>query len=404
MSGSKVKLALVGCGYISAGHIRGYRNLFEHGCDAFEISACCDVSKDAAEACAAQIGELQGSKPAVFDSVEGLTAAGAAEAADVCVPHCFHHSVAIPLLEAGLHVLLEKPLGITMAAGRAIIAAAEKHGRILSTAENIRRGLSARAARWALSEEKMIGDVRHVDVQMISHGQFDYSKPLFKWRGVKLLTGGGMIMDSGAHFTDMMLYLFGEPDTVWAEVRTLEAIAIEDVPVVGRAAADVEDEWLAVLKFRCGTRVLWAYNRVQPGSSLNTGYYYGTRGTMECLGNKFHAFQDGGRIVLDGGAEHSREWIEEQYRASLSADRREALFPWGVTEGIAVEIGEFVRAVRTGAKVEMDGRAGQRAKALSIACYESSLAGEPASYADVLEGRIDAYQRPINEYWGIGVT
>jgi hypothetical protein len=101
-----------------------------------------------------------------------------------------------------------------------------------------------------------------------------------------------------------------------------------------------------VIGFKGGTRLVWSYCRVQPGGNLRSGLYYGAEGTMECLGNKFHAFQDGG-------------------------------------------------------PVEMDGLAGLRAKALSMACYESSVAGRAVKYADVLEGRVDAYQRPIDEYWKI---
>jgi predicted dehydrogenase len=395
----KVALALVGCGGISGSHVKGYRDLWERGCRAFEVTACCDAVPEKALARAREIAGFQGREPAVFASVAELVKSGAAAAADVCVPHCFHHTAAVELLSGGLHVLLEKPLGITVAASRAIIAAAAKAGRVLSTAENIRRGLSARACRWALSEKKLIGDVRHVDVQMLYCGQLDFTNPIFKWRGLRLLTGGGMIMDSGAHFTDMLIHLFGEPETVWAEVRTLEPATVKGAPVLGDAAVDVEDEWLAVISFRSGTRVVWSYCRVQPGSDFRSGRYYGTEGTMECLGNKFHAFQDGGQITLRGGAVRSKEWIEAEYQKSLSAEDRQRLFPWGATDGMSVEVGEFVRAVGEGGPVELDGLAGLRAKALSMACYESNALGRAVKFADVLAGRLNAYQRPIDEYW-----
>ena len=399
---NKIQLALVGCGGISGSHVKAYADLFARGCQAFEVAACCDVSVDHARARAREIAAFQGREPAVFEGVDALVRAGAAGAADVCVPHAWHHSAAVALLEGGLHVMIEKPVGITVAASRAIIAAAERSGRLLSTAENIRRCLPARACRWALSEERLIGDVRHADVQMIYDGQLDFSKPAFKWRALRLLTGGGMIMDSGAHFTDMLLHLFGEPETVWAQVRTLDPAPVGEVPPFGASRADVEDEWLAVIGFRNGARVVWSYCRVQPGSSFRSGRYYGTRGTMECLGNKFHAFQDGGQITLRDGTVRPKEWIETEYQKSLSAEERERLFPWGATDGFSVEVGEFVRAVGGGGELEMDGLAGLRAKALSMACYESSVLGRTVAYADVLAGRLDAYQRPIDEYWKIG--
>ena len=68
-------------------------------------------------------------------------------------------------------------------------------------------------------------------------------------------------------------------------------------------------------------------------------------------------------------------------------------------DGFAIEVQDFVHAVATGAEPEMDGEAGLRAKALCEACYESATAGRPVKFADVLEGRLDAYQRPIDAFW-----
>ena len=298
-------------------------------------------------------------------------------------------------------MLLEKPLGITVKASRELIAAAERKGRILATAENIRRGLSARACRWALAEEQMIGEVPAADVQMVYNGQLNFADPKFKWRGVKLLTGGGMIMDSGAHFTDMMLCLFGEPESVYCEMQTRDPAPIQGAPVVGDAVADVEDTWFAVIRFRNGTRVNWTYSRIQPGPELKFGRYYGPNGTMEDLGNGFHAFQSGGRITLKDGTVRGREWLEGEYQKSLSAGDRERLFPGGATDGFSIEVADFVRAVAGGGRVELDGRAGLAAKALCEACYESATAGKFVAYADVLDGKIDAFQKPINEFWKI---
>ena len=193
MSSRKVSLALVGCGGIAGAHLKAYKDLHDRGVRQFEVTACCDISVESARARADQIAQFQGKAPVVFARVEELVKAGAAEAADVCVPHCYHHSATLPFLEGGMHVLLEKPLGITVKASRMLIAAAERKGRILATAENIRRGLSARACRWALSEEQMIGEVPAADVQMVYNGQLNFADPKFKWRGVKLLTGGGQI-------------------------------------------------------------------------------------------------------------------------------------------------------------------------------------------------------------------
>ena len=396
-----VKLALVGCGGISGAHVRGYADLYERGCREFEVTACCDVNAASAEARAAEIAAFQGSKPQIFTEVGPMLASGLAEAADLCLPHCFHHSVAVPLLEAGVHVLLEKPLGITVKASRSIMQAAQASGCVLATAENVRRYLPARACSWAINEWGLIGDVRLVDVQMIMHRPFDYSKAAAKWRGIKRLTGGGMIMDSGAHFADMVQVLFGEVDEVLCTMASYDDRLIEDAPVVGDARADVEDTWHAILRFVNGIHVTWTYSRSLHGEQVRLGNYYGSAGTMYDQGFVFHPFQGGGQAVLADGTEVSGQQIEQAYLDSLDQAQRDRLFPYGSTDGFAIEVWDFARAIRTGDGPEMDGEAGLRAKALCEACYESATAGSPVKYADVLRGTVNAYQEPIDAFWGI---
>jgi predicted dehydrogenase len=253
---SGVKLALVGCGGISRSHVKGYADLYGRGCRDFEVVACCDVRAENAEVRAGEIAEFQGYKPQVFSQASELIAAGVAEAADICVPHCFHHSVAIELLEGGLHVMVEKPLGITILASQRIIEVAERNGLVLATGENVRRYPTARSCAWAMRVQQLIGDVRLANIQSINYRPFDFTRPAAKWRGIKLLTGGGMIMDSGAHFTDMVQVLFGEPDEIYCSMASYDRRAIEAAPIVGDVPADVEDSWQAMIRFKSGTATM----------------------------------------------------------------------------------------------------------------------------------------------------
>jgi len=396
-----VRLGLVGCGSISRCHVRGYNDLFGRGCKEFQVTACCDLKQENAEGCAEAIAEAQGFKPQVFTHPDDMVAAGVVDAADLCLPHCFHHTAAIPLLEAGLHVMVEKPLGITIKATRKIIEAAEKHDRVLACAENVRRDMPARACEWAINTKRLIGDVRLVNIQHISLQPFDYERPAFKWRGLKLLTGGGMIMDSGAHFGDMIQVLFGEVDEVYCDFSVYDERLIEDAPILGDAKADVEDTWHAVLRFKGGPLVSWTYSRSLPEKGIRAADYLGSEGVIKDLGFPFHPFQGGGRAILADGAEVSKEEIEAEYMASLSEEQKARLFPYGATDGFAVEIWDFINAVATGRKPEMDGYDALRAKALCESCYESAIAGQPVKFADVVAGRVNAYQQPIDEYWKI---
>ncbi|NLX07063.1 MAG: Gfo/Idh/MocA family oxidoreductase [Phycisphaerae bacterium] len=397
---AKVRLALVGCGNISRNHIRGMRDLHERGCDWFEVTACVDPVAANAERAAGEIGQFQKNAPAVCASVKELVSRGLAEAADLCLPHCFHHNVAIECLEGGLHVMVEKPLGLTIRASRAIIAAAKRAGKVLATGENIRRYRTSRACAWALTQKKLVGEVRAVDIVHLNHSPLNPAEPLWKWRAIKALTGGGMIMDSGAHTSDMLVHMFGEPETVYCRMSTLSAITVDDAPVLGRATLDVEDEWHVVINFKNGVRFTWTSSRVCPCEDRRHGRYYGSRGIMTDKGFVMHPFQGGGEAVTEDGTVTS-EQIEEQYLASLSQSEREHLFPFGSTDGFAIEVADFVRAVATGGSPEMDGEAGLRSKAMSIACYESATRGEIVRYDDVLAGRITDYQDPLDKFWKI---
>lgn len=396
----KVKLAIVGCGWMGDRHADRYSQLVEKGCEDFVVTVCCDRDETKAKELAAKIEAWQGSTPEIMTDHEALASSGKADAADVCVPHCFHHSTAVPLLEGGLHVQVEKPIGITLAAGNLICEAAEANKRILATAENTRRCLASRACRWAVSEAGLIGTPLAGDVMVIRYAPLNVDDPKFKWRGIKVLTGGGMIFDSGAHFADMMIHLFGDVDDVFCLMETHNPLAIKGAPVVGDAMMDVEDSWHAVIRFKSGMRVSWTYSQAFLDGQTKIAQYYGTDGVIHD-GGVFHPFDGGGNIKKADDVEITNEEIQQQYLASLSEEDKDRLFPYGVTDGFAVEIADFIRAVKTGSKPEMDGRDGQRSKALCLTCYESATAGELVKYDDVLSGKIHAYQDPINEFWKI---
>jgi predicted dehydrogenase len=208
-------------------------------------------------------------------------------------------------------------------------------------------------------------------------------------------------MDSGAHFADMVQVLFGEVDEVWCTMASHDSRIIKDAPVVGDAPADVEDTWHAVIRFKSGLHVTWTYSRSLYGDDVRLGNYYGSKGTMYDLGFVFHPFQGGGEAILADGTKVSSQEIQDEYLASLSEGEKARLFPYGSTDGFAVEVWDFVNAIATGRRPEMDGYEGLRAKALCEACYESATANKAVQFADVLQGKMDAYQAPIDAFWNI---
>src|SRR5205823_559797 len=144
-------LLLVGCGIMGARHLRGYAELERARPGSLRLRAVCDPRADAAQRVAAEAEALLGYRPPCFASPEeALAAEPASEAADVATEPSSHPGVAIPLLEAGFHVQVEKPLAVTIRQGAAIVAAAERAGRVLSVAENYRRDPMNRLMRHVI--------------------------------------------------------------------------------------------------------------------------------------------------------------------------------------------------------------------------------------------------------------
>ena len=152
---------MVGWGHASGSSLDRSRRLRGHGTSprerlsgsrgvesrSFQITAVCDPHREAAEETAEAFDDLLGTRPVVFSDHEELIASGLVEALDVVTDPSVHHLVAVPALSAGLHVICEKPLGITVRACRAILDAAARSGAVLATAENYRRDGPNRLAR-----------------------------------------------------------------------------------------------------------------------------------------------------------------------------------------------------------------------------------------------------------------
>ena len=157
-----LQMGLIGCGGIMGVHAESLKQLWEKGYRSFLIPAVCDCDANRAEDMVARIAEWQGTQPRVYTFFEEmLSQEHDMRAVDLALVHRIHHSVAVPCLKAGKHVTIEKPLGLTMRACRAIIDAAKRHKRVLQVAENYRRSPQERAINWAI-REGMIGDLRMI--------------------------------------------------------------------------------------------------------------------------------------------------------------------------------------------------------------------------------------------------
>ncbi len=384
----RVKMALVGCGGIAGAHVRALEALWKSGVRQIEVVATCDVAQERAQERAGEIGKFQKKKPRVFAGLQPMLDSGLKiEAADICTLHSEHHTLAVACLGAGLHVLIEKPLAITLRAGREITEAAIAAQRVLAVGENYRRAPHERAVNWAIRQGR-IGRPRLFFWQDVGEGLGKWG-----WRNFKNTAGGGWMLDGGVHFADLFRYhLGGEAREVFAVTRQYEPYRYDDPKVrVGAYRVDVEDAAMALIHFDDEVVVQWTWAGAAPGKGFNKRVIYGSEGCIDWESGWWG--RDGSHL--------EREKLIEEFMGSLKEEEKERLFPGGVTDAIAVELKDFADAVRQGAVPEVDGLGGYRAQAICMAVFESGWSGRPVILQEVERLEVEEYQRPINEMLGI---
>ena len=153
---------------------------------------------------------------------------------DICTPGNTHAEIAIAALEAGKHVLCEKPLANTVAEAEAMAAAATeaaKHGVRAMVGFTYRRTPAVSYARQLVASGR-IGTIRHVRGQYLQDWLTDENAPL-SWRLDKSLAGSGALGDIGAHIIDMAQFVTGSSIT---SVSGLMETFVKTRPIAGESA------------------------------------------------------------------------------------------------------------------------------------------------------------------------
>lgn len=191
----RYKLAIVGCGAVAEiGHLPALK---EAAC--FDTVALVDRQLARAESLARDFGVPR----AVADYEEAI---GDIEAAIVALPHNLHAPVCSALLRAGKHVLVEKPMAITSAECDAMLEAARQTGAKLAVG-HVRRFFPALQHAKHLIDSGALGTIRRFDLR----DGYTYSWPVasdFFFR--KETAGGGVLLDTGAHTLDTLLWYLGD--------------------------------------------------------------------------------------------------------------------------------------------------------------------------------------------------
>ena len=402
MEKNDIRIALVGCGRIGTIHVKAYNDLKRKNLDNFKIVSVCDCVQESAENLAREIKKFQKEKVNVYTDFEASI--NGADIVDICTFHNTHHNLATTAIEAGKHVLVEKPLGITMRAARKMVEAAEKNKRILAVAENSRRKLRNRAIKWIL-EEGLIGKPQMIFRGGVGLSQItpelrigvpDWGKDFIivgtSWRHMKMKVGAGCVLDNGIHDADLFRYFNGEVENVAGFVKINESLRVKK-DASGQINETVEntteDAGIAILKHKNGVICNWlpAYWAGHGQASPLLQWIYGENGCIQ-----------GGDVILDN---NSKRRVEDLYLSEADPSLKEKQFPRSINNPYAIEIYDFLDSVRNERKPETDGWEGLKTEAICYGVIESSYNNSVVKIDDIENCEVENYQKEINEALGL---
>ncbi|MFD0829265.1 Gfo/Idh/MocA family protein [Neobacillus sp. M.A.Huq-85] len=252
---SKLRIAVIGCGSIAR-----HRHLPEYGANSkVQIVAVCDIVKGRAE----EIGGQYGAK--AFTNFEELLLESEIDAVSVCTPNYLHAPISIAALNAGKHVLCEKPMATSNEEALAMIAASKSSGKKLMIAHNQRFVPSHVKAR-KLIETGEVGKIYSFRTAFGHPGPEKWSADGARsWFFKKEQAFIGAMGDLGVHKTDLIRYLLGE--------EIVEVASF--VETSAKTNIDVDDNAVCILKTESGIvgtlAASWSYVSKEDNSTIIYG-------------------------------------------------------------------------------------------------------------------------------------
>lgn len=339
----KIGVALVGCGRIAPLHAHALAEL-----PFTELTMTMDTILERAQSFATEYG----GKPT--DNYQQVLANPEVEVVEICTPHYSHARLVIEALEAGKHVLVEKPMAINVEDAKAMIATAQRKGLKLGVIFQNRYNDSSRAVKEAIDSGEL-GKILGARAFLTWHRSDEYYKS-DPWRGSWAQEGGGVLINQAIHTLDLMQWLLGEIDTVSANCRRWDHPTIE-----------VEDTAEAYFRFANGAMACFYATNCYPASEPIFFEVLGERGKAQIVSDK-------ATITVDG---QTRE---------VKPDTDPTTHPvyWG--QGHQTQLAHFYQSLLADEDVEVDGKSGMIAMAMVLAMYASSAIGSEIDFQKFMRG------------------
>lgn len=287
------------------------------------------------------------------------------DAVSVCSPTGLHAEHSIEALRARKHVIVEKSMAINLREATDMIKTASDRGLQLGVIFQKRTDEAPNRIKKAIADGRF-GKLVFGDASIkYWRNQAYYDSD--DWRGTWAQEGGGATMTQGTHGIDLLLYMMGDVESIYAKMDTVAHVNIE-----------VEDIAVGVLTYKNG-----AYGRLQTATACNPGQgnvfeINGTLGTAVLVEDTITSW-----AFSDSKETKAEESIVGVRGEAGSAASSSTTFP---VEGHIIQYANFISAVRTGEELICSGKEGRRSLSLIMALYESARRNEVVYIDEILKG------------------
>lgn len=333
----KIRMALVGCGRISANHF----GAMEQHADQIEIVDVCDIDHAALKKAVMRTG-AQG-----HDSLTQMLKTTLADIVVLTTPSGLHPEQTIEVAQSGRHVMTEKPMATRWQDGLRMVKACDDAGVRLFVVKQNRRNATLQLLKAAV-EQKRFGRIYMVNINVFWTRPQEYYDSA-KWRGTWEFDGGAL-MNQASHYVDLLDWLIGPIESIQAYTSTL--------------ARDIEVEDTGVLSIRWRSGALGSMNVTM------LTYPKNLEGSITILGEK-------GSVRVGGVAVNEiQHW---EFADKLPEDEQIASASYATTSvygfGHPIYYDNVVKVMRGQAEPETDGREGLKSLEVLIAAYMAARDG-----------------------------
>jgi len=340
-----MKYALIGCGRIAVNHIRAALN------NHLELAAVCDVRPEAMETLLGKFGLAEDPSVRRYTDYQKMLTEMDIQLVAIATESGLHAQIALDCIDRGVHVIVEKPMAMSMPGAEEIIRRSEEKGVKVCACHQNRFNPAVQETRRAL-EAGRFGKLSHGSVHVRWNRNQDYYVQA-PWRGT-WAQDGGCLMNQCIHGIDLLRWMMGDE--------------VEEVYGVTRRRfhdyLECEDVGLAVVKFKNGAiGTIEGTTNVYPRNLEETLYLFGQTGTVKLGGtstNNIDVWNFSDETEEDQRARQLREPTSNVYgngHISLYAD--------------------MIEAIELDRRPYVDAAAGRNALEMVLAIYRSAAAGKP---------------------------